>query len=1494
MPATNSPKSPIRLILFAVLLSGLLLGLIAAPARASTGLNAPPRQETAPSDDSPDLSEVLLRLEDMPPGFEDLQEAQKQAMSQALSQLAGAFGANTQMSPQNVTGYWNADASNPQFVVSLLISPLSEAEQRSFDDIVEKPEEIKRAMGQMFGSSTQAELLEAIDQVGEASIGFSVIVSASGINLRMEFISARRGQVIEEVLVAYLVTAEPLADVRQMARLLDDRLAKAIGVPVTTGFRPTALLMPELITHIPTPLDISTDPAVVGTNLLLAAIVMILLTIAFELANRTLEENEALLERWFRPLSGIGRFFRGIGAAVGKLGRGSIVLSLLTLALLILIYGLTFSLLEPGWSFLSTTGFWLFLCLTVGGGIVGLADDVIQWATARRWGAPTAIRLHPANLLIAFASTGFSRLFGVVPGFMFGSPQAIDIDPETLEKRRQTRLVWTGAATALLIGLGLWLATILTNLLQRADLPAALSVTVGGVESLFLSIFALAVQNAFVQMLDLPDTYGRALKRLNRWVWLLLLLAITFLFYHTLINPKGNLHSAWGSVSVKVFVITAAVGMTLSLLMWLAFRLLNRGRGKEVPPAWETDIPPVVQTAAQASDVPPSEPSLEPAAQARWTVPTAAQEIDDSASASDKKKFDLDRGPTRNCPQCSQAIPLEAQFCLFCGTRVGAQPAPPPKPPNGKPTLGGRPPPPTQPGLPTARYSVPTPTRLRYELPSPAKPAGGWYQPPQRRVNTAILVLIAAVLVLCCCIAAAVAVGWWQREHIPGLSSLINPPTATATPRPTRTPRPTPALPRTQPPVVEEIVVTAIVITAPVEKNFTRRLCLLPAGNIQDKGFNALAWSGLQAAATQYGAQTAYSEPTGTTEADYRSALDKLLPLNCDLIVGVGFLTSEAIRAAAIANPAQKFQLLDHDLTPPLGNVWSQTYASDQGSFLAGYLAAAVSRTGKVSTFGGMDIPPVRSYMNGFVAGVLYYNAAHNTHVQVVGWDSTNQAGLFTNDFNNAMLGINMSKQLISQGADILFPVAGATGYSAATEATTHSSVYVIGVDNDWVVARPEYAGVMLTSVEKRMDISIFLAAAAIGSNTFRGGTHVGTLATEVSLAPFHNLDWVVSDALQAELDQVKADILAGKIDTRQVSTPTPGGELTIWTDTPPAHLERWMNKYQQANPDVNVNIESVPSTEIVDRWKVSLAAGEGPDLLLISNALLFPEWARSGLILPLDDYLSGELDGVSKAALTNLTVDGKLYGIPYNAYSLALYYNKSLLPNPPKTMDELSRLVSQGKKLTLFRVTYFMFSFYTAFGGQLVDENGRCIADQNAGFADALRYLQGLTKNGAVLTNDWSAYIDPFSSGQAAMTINGPWVLQDFQDALGDNLGVALIPRGVAPAASLLGVNAFLVNPNSRNPHLAVDFAQFMASREAQADLDSPNIPVRTDLTFEAGDPIAVFVQSAAAGYPEALLTNNFYPAFEAMLTAVLDSGSDPASAVRDACQQMNAANGK
>ena len=136
------------------------------------------------------------------------------------------------------------------------------------------------------------------------------------------------------------------------------------------------------------------------------------------------------------------------------------------------------------------------------------------------------------------------------------------------------------------------------------------------------------------------------------------------------------------------------------------------------------------------------------------------------------------------------------------------------------------------------------------------------YQLPRRRNDWPIIILVGGVLVLLCCIAVA-AVGWWQRERIPLLSGLLSQPTATSTPspQPTRTPRPTSTrLPSITPAPTEP----PIVITATPARTQTRKLCLLPAGNIDDNGFNALAWNGVQSAAAQYGAQSIYLETRGT------------------------------------------------------------------------------------------------------------------------------------------------------------------------------------------------------------------------------------------------------------------------------------------------------------------------------------------------------------------------------------------------------------------------------------------------------------------------------------------------------------------------------------------------------------------------------------------------------------------------------------------------------
>jgi hypothetical protein len=363
--------------------------------------------------------------------------------------------------------------------------------------------------------------------------------------------------------------------------------ARPVGLYIESsgGYRPTGPLVPELTTYIPTPLDISLDPGVVGTNLLLAAAAMVLLTITTELANRTLEANEAALRGWLRPANWVARLLQRIETAAQTRLRRPFLVEAIKLGGIILIYGLTFSFLEPGWNLFTLTGFYLFFSLTLGGGIVGLADDLAQWLAARRWGAKVSLHLHPANLLLAVTSTGASRLFSIIPGFMLGSPQAVEIDPSSLDKRRQRALLWIGGLTLVGIGLTLWLLTILTTLLQRGNLSSLAGILIGGLESLFLSIFALAVQNAFLQMLAFPDSYGRALLRWNRWVWGAGLLGITFVFYHTLVNPQGNLASAWSTLSVRLFLITSGVLALLALGLWLFFKWQARRSARQAVPS---------------------------------------------------------------------------------------------------------------------------------------------------------------------------------------------------------------------------------------------------------------------------------------------------------------------------------------------------------------------------------------------------------------------------------------------------------------------------------------------------------------------------------------------------------------------------------------------------------------------------------------------------------------------------------------------------------------------------------------------------------------------------------------------------------------------------------------------------------------------------------------------------------------------------------------------
>ena len=315
-------------------------------------------------------------------------------------------------------------------------------------------------------------------------------------------------------------------------------------------------------------------------------------------------------------------------------------------------------------------------------------------------------------------------------------------------------------------------------------------------------------------------------------------------------------------------------------------------------------------------------------------------------------------------------------------------------------------------------------------------------------------------------------------------------------------------------------------------------------GGVDDKSFNALAWKGVTDAQTQLGVDGKYLE--SNQQSDYAKNIQQMISENEDLIITVGFLLGVDTATAAKANPNAKFAIVDYtypDCFPgategkdcgsstDLTNVRGLAFQTDQAAMLAGYLAAGMTKTGKIGTFGGIKIPTVTIFMKGFEAGAKYYNVKHGTAVQVLGWDDAKQDGLFTGNFNSTDDGKSFATSLVQEGADIILPVAGPVGLGSASYCQTSGKCMIIGVDTDWFVSANEYASIELSSVQKKIDVAVLKTIQDLANGKFTGGTVTYTLADGgVDLAPFHNFDSQVPQTLKDELTQLKKDINSGAV----------------------------------------------------------------------------------------------------------------------------------------------------------------------------------------------------------------------------------------------------------------------------------------------------------------------------------------------------------------------------
>ncbi len=312
-------------------------------------------------------------------------------------------------------------------------------------------------------------------------------------------------------------------------------------------------------------------------------------------------------------------------------------------------------------------------------------------------------------------------------------------------------------------------------------------------------------------------------------------------------------------------------------------------------------------------------------------------------------------------------------------------------------------------------------------------------------------------------------------------------------------------------------------------------------GGIDDKSFNQSSWEGMQAAAATDPSKIQVTYLPSTTSADYASNISTFVQKKCGIIVTVGFLMADATEAAAKANPNQKFAIVDCSYASAClsgtkeKNIDQLVFNTVQDGFLGGYLAAGMSKSKIVATYGGENFGTVTIYEDGFWDGVQYYNSQHHTNVKVLGWDEKTQKGDFIGNFTDLGAGQSLTNTFIGEGADIIFPVAGGVGLGTAKAVQTADSsgkhVYMEWVDTDGCISAAQYCKYMLTSVTKGIVAAVKTAVLSAVDNKFSGGTYIGTLANGGAvLTPYHDLTAQVPAALQAEIKTLEQEIISGKI----------------------------------------------------------------------------------------------------------------------------------------------------------------------------------------------------------------------------------------------------------------------------------------------------------------------------------------------------------------------------
>jgi basic membrane protein A and related proteins len=283
-------------------------------------------------------------------------------------------------------------------------------------------------------------------------------------------------------------------------------------------------------------------------------------------------------------------------------------------------------------------------------------------------------------------------------------------------------------------------------------------------------------------------------------------------------------------------------------------------------------------------------------------------------------------------------------------------------------------------------------------------------------------------------------------------------------------------------------------------------------GGLGDRSFNDSAYRGLLQSRDQLHAYIQVLQ--SRSAADYQPNLNALTNLRFDMIYAVGFLMSLDLDSVAKANPKQRFAIIDAIVDDP--NVVSITFREQDGSFLAGALAAMVTKTHRIAFLGGQDIPLIEKFEAGYSAGALEVDPNVKIEVKYAG------------SFDDVAAGKELANLLFDDGADFIYTAAGKVGLGSIDAVKARDGDYIIGVDSDQDALAP---GKVLTSMVKKLDVAVFDVAQSLQrKKPMSGHVEFGLKDGAIGLTNFAYTKDAIGAANIARLKTIEAAIVAGKI----------------------------------------------------------------------------------------------------------------------------------------------------------------------------------------------------------------------------------------------------------------------------------------------------------------------------------------------------------------------------